>query len=239
MRSALSNRCWLSTRSRPSPAPTPKISTSNVTMSAMAEATRTPSRIPGVSDGTMTLLHRCSGVRPRVCDISSRTTGTVRMRGRNGQQHRPRDDQCDDQHAAELTGTEQQYRHRYHCGGGDGREERDRRAEGPVDASVTRQPPHPRRSRCATANASPNAYVERVCMAAGISAPEAYTFPRALSHSLGGGKNSDSPVPTSCHTTRTATTGSNPRGGDAGCATSLWTETGTSTIGWAARQLRT
>ena len=45
----------------------------------MAEATLTPSRIPGDRDGRMTLHHRCSGVRPIVCDISSRTTGMVRI----------------------------------------------------------------------------------------------------------------------------------------------------------------
>ena len=55
------------------------MSTSNVTMSAIADATRTPRMTPGVSDGRMTLLHRCGRVSPSVRDISSRTAGTVRM----------------------------------------------------------------------------------------------------------------------------------------------------------------
>ena len=46
---------------------------------AIDDATRTPSMIPGASDGRTTLPHRCTGESPMVRDISSRTAGMERI----------------------------------------------------------------------------------------------------------------------------------------------------------------
>ena len=46
---------------------------------AIADATRTPSMIPGASDGRTTSRQRCAGDSPTVRDISSRTAGMERI----------------------------------------------------------------------------------------------------------------------------------------------------------------
>ena len=158
-------------------------------------------------------------------DISSRTAGTVRMRCRRGQQDRPRDDQRDDHHAAELSRAKKQHRDGYDRRAGDGGQELDGRGEETVDAMrrADRYTDKPSDER-------PRTQSEYVCRKrlrdSGCQRPRRVQRGRALSTIRSVAERTTS----HCSRRVARRPARRPRVAiravvDAGCATALWTDT--------------